>query len=232
MKKKNALISQNQQITILSDLQYNYLIYNYFCDNRFQTHLTKTIYKKYENYHIEKLPIGDTKPKALMFNQALKAINDFQIKFHDGLWRLRNPILDLEFENLRGYDAIVDNQWDATKNLLYQLDYSPEALELVFSHNNIDSGIYYSDKTVNLINFDYAACNYKIFDIATLINSYFLHFNKEYKIQGKNNLYNKYLYLFRRLSALLYAARYYQKNNKLSGNKFLELYFCLQRVKN
>ena len=229
---EKPILAQNQLINNYRGANNDYLVYQYHIDNQFQTYLTDIVFQKNDNSHIEKLPQGSFEINHNLMHQAIKSIDDFHSKFNqDPLWRLRNPIIHLEFEQLRGYDVIASYQWDYTLSLIKKLDYCPAALELSFSHNNIDSGIYYSDQTT-LVNFDYAACNYKIFDLSTLLNTYYLKYQTDFYVEGRTVLYYKYLNLFRRLSALLYSVRYYSQNQKTYGNKFLELYFLLSKSKN
>ena len=50
----------------------------------------------------------------------------------------RNPIIHLEFKQLRGYDVIVSYQWDCT-TINQKIRLLPCSIRTIIFHNNIDS---------------------------------------------------------------------------------------------
>jgi hypothetical protein len=198
----------------------------------FQTHLLPATNCEALSHHQEVVP-GGIEPKASSLPAAMKMVRDFHDSYCQDLWRLRYPFIWAEFESLQSYDAIVGSEWRCVEQMYQELPASRLASELILSHNNLESGVWYSNNNAQLINVEMAACNPRAFDVATLMNvsescsaeimleAYSLGASSDYA-------FRKHVDVFRLLSALLYAARYYQQGQRKKGNEFLELYFKLK----
>ena len=169
--------------------------------------------------------------KPNLIPNSLLIIDNFHNTYSQKLWRLREYFIWKEFEDLSMCDAIAAQEWQKLSSELNKLRRCDFAMERVLSHNNIVYGLWYASDQVKMINYDYAACNPRIFDIATLANTtsesiedYLLKY-----LNGRADyfLFLKYFRIFRKLSAVLYALRYYKLNNKEEGNYWIEYYYNL-----